>query len=81
MYELQKAYALLLGVLHKVGYNSYRTNIAISKAIKNWRLIPKLLEIGTVRHFVESYNEQKKIFKAVKKDIRENLQSNDFALI
>ncbi|XWV26905.1 hypothetical protein QJ857_gp0145 [Tupanvirus soda lake] len=69
-YEFQKAYALLLGVLHKVNYNSYRTGIAIGKAIKNWNNIPQLMHIATVSHFVKSYLNEKSKFKAFKEQMK-----------
>ena len=58
-YEFQKAYALLLGVLHKVGYNPYRSGIAIKKAIINWRNLPQLMHIKTVAHVVSVYKTEK----------------------
>lgn len=64
LYEFQKAYALLLGVLHKTGYNSYRTGIAINKAILTWSNIPALLNISTMKHVISSYwREHKKYDK------------------
>jgi len=59
LYNIQKAYALLLGVLHKVHYNSYRMNIALNRAIKNWKNITALQHVGTVTHLVKSYYDQK----------------------
>ncbi|XWV25566.1 putative protein kinase [Tupanvirus deep ocean] len=77
-YEFQKAYALLLGVLHKVKYNPYRTGIAIGKAIKNWKNIPELMHIRTVAHFVKSYLNQKNKFKAFKEQMNiEPLQAKN----
>lgn len=68
-YEFQKAYALLLGVLHKVNYNSYRTGIAIGRAIKNWNNLPKILEIETVSHVVKTYWHEHKQYKKIKKQL------------
>jgi hypothetical protein len=64
-YEFQKAYALLLGVLHKVNYNSYRMGIALQKAIINWRNLPKLLEVRTVAAVSKMYWDEKKKFDAI----------------
>ena len=68
-YEFQKAYALLLGVLHKVGYNSYRTSIAIRKAIVNWSNIPELMHVGTVSHLVKSYINQRSKYNDFKQQL------------
>ena len=68
-YEFQKAYALLLGVLHKVGYNSYRTNIAIRKAIINWSNIPELVHVGTVSHLTQSYINQRNKYNDFKQQL------------
>lgn len=59
LYEFQKAYALLLGVLYKTGYNSYRSGIAIKKAIFNWSNIPALVELKTMKHVISSYWSEK----------------------
>lgn len=73
-YEFQKAYALLLGVLHKVGYNSYRSSIALKRAILNWHNLPKLIHIGTVSHLISSYWEQSNKYNDLdqKRDINVN---------
>lgn len=63
LYEFQKAYALLLGVLHKVHYNSYRSSIMITKAIKNLGNITKLSKISTVTHAISIYNREKNLNK------------------
>ncbi len=69
MYEIQKAYALLLGVLHKVGYNSYRTGIAINKAVVSWENITELVHVGTVAHFIKTYRHEKNIYENIEKEI------------
>lgn len=66
-YEFQKAYALLLGVLHKTGYSSYRSNIIISKAINNWKNIKNIVHIGTVTHLTKLYSQQKSKYNQLKK--------------
>lgn len=58
-YEFQKAYALLLGVLHKVGYNPYRSGIAIGKAIVNWGNIKELMHLSTVIYVTKKYWEER----------------------
>lgn len=68
-YEFQKAYALLLGVLHKVGYNPYRSGIAIKKAIINWRNLPQLLHIKTVAHVLSIYKSEKEKYNRLQSEI------------
>lgn len=63
LYEFQKAYALILGVLHKVHYNSYRTNIMIKHAISSWKNLSKLSHFSTVKHAIQSYSAQKSKYK------------------
>ena len=58
-YEFQKAYVLLLGVLAKVGYSSYRIGFVMKKAIMNWELLPKLMEISTIAKIVKTYYQEK----------------------
>jgi len=70
-YEFQKAYALLMGVLHKTGYNSYRTGIAINKAIINWKNITELKNIGTVSHVIKTYWTEHNKFNDFKKELLE----------
>lgn len=53
--ELQKAYALLLGVLSKTGYNSYRMSMAIKTGVLNWGHLPKLLNVVTTSNVLSSY--------------------------
>lgn len=71
-YELQKAYALLLGVLSKVGYNSYRIGIAMRKSIVNWENIPKLLDVGLVKDTISIYWEESKKFEEIEKNIKQD---------
>jgi serine/threonine protein kinase len=59
--ELQKAYALLLGVLSKTGYNSYRMNMAIKTGVLTWSLFPKLFHFTTTSSVLSTYwNEKSK---------------------
>lgn len=53
--ELQKAYALLLGVLAKTGYNSYRMGMAIKTGVLSWGHLPKLLNVGTTYTILSAY--------------------------
>lgn len=57
-YEFQKAYVLLLGVLKKTGYGSYRISIVMKKALRNWKNIPQLLNLSTTVHAVKIYNRE-----------------------
>lgn len=66
-YEFQKAYALLLGVLHKVGYNSYRASIAMRKAIANVHHIKKLIHVKMVSQAIKTYVIEHKKFNEIKK--------------
>lgn len=79
-YEFQKAYALLLGVLHKVGYNSYRSGIAIGKAIKNWRNIKAALHVGTTAYVVKEYLRESSKSKNIRKHISSNLTENSIPI-
>lgn len=71
-YELQKAYALLIGVLDKVHYSEYRANIIIRKAIINIKNIPKLSHFKTVIHISAIYLREKRIFNSYKNEIYES---------
>jgi len=62
-YELQKAYALILGVLNKAGYNSYRANLVMSKAIKNTKHLPKISKLNTVISVIKTYLDERKKYK------------------
>lgn len=53
--EFQKAYALLLGVLHSTGYSGYRVGIAIKKAIVNWKNLKKIYKVKTLYNIVRVY--------------------------
>jgi hypothetical protein len=65
-YEFQKAYALLLGVLHKVGYNGYRTGIFIKKCILTPANLKLLFRVKSVVHVISIYNRENKTFKEFK---------------
>ena len=72
-YDLQKAYLLLLGVLNKVGYNSYRLGIVINKAIKNWKNIPKLANIGTTADIIKIYTREWNKYKKINNNLNKIL--------
>lgn len=76
-YEFQKAYALLLGVLTKVGYNSYRTGIAIKKAIFNIKNITELRHVGTVVHVLKSYKNEKSKYDNLVSTVGSNIQPTE----
>lgn len=57
--QLQKAYIRLLGVLTDVGYNSYRFNIAVSKAIVNMENVPELRHVALVAKVLGWYAREK----------------------
>jgi hypothetical protein len=58
-YELQKAYALILGVLHSTGYNSYRMNIVLKQAIATMQHWKVAKHITAMAHIVKIYFEEK----------------------
>jgi hypothetical protein len=64
--DFQKAYALLLGVLDSIGYESIRTNIFIKKAFYNWRNLSILKHIKSVTKFIKIYFSEKKKYKSLK---------------
>ena len=70
-YEFQKAYSLLLGVLHKTGYSEYRSTIAITKAIYNLKNITKITNLGTMANLLQTVLEEKSKFDKLKEEILE----------
>lgn len=77
LYQLQKAYILLLGVLAKTKYSSYRMNVILKKAIKNWRNLKIMTNVNTLNHVLTIYMREKsendKLIKEIK-NISENSQ-------
>lgn len=69
--ELQKAYALLLGVLAKTGYSSYRMNMAIRSGVLNWGHLPKLLNVATTVNILRSYRSESSKYKSLISSIEE----------
>ena len=79
-YEFQKAYALILGVLHKVGYNSYRTGIAIKRAIVNWSNLTEVVHVGAVGHVVKKYWEESGKYDELKKRLDQGSTASDLSI-
>lgn len=75
-YELQKAYALLLGVLSKCGYNSYRMGIALKHAILTLQHWKKLRHVSTISHIVKLYvSERHKMMELLESLNKHELQT------
>lgn len=53
--ELQKAYTLLLGVLAKTSYNSYRMNMAMRSAILSWKHLSKIYNVRSTANIISIY--------------------------
>ena len=49
---------ILLGVLMKTSYSSYRIGIIMKKAIIRWGNIPELLNISTFSHIISIYQRE-----------------------
>lgn len=72
-YELQKAYALLLGVLSKTNYSSYRIAHMTKRAIMDIKNAgPALSHIGTTINLTTIYFREKNIYNEYKKNIESN---------
>ena len=81
-YEFQKAYLLLLGVLYKVGYSSYRMQIAMNKAFSIWTTIKEgMLNISTefsgLTNAAKIYLLESNKFSSLKKEIKINKKSSE----
>ena len=63
--ELQKAYALLLGVLAKTGYSSYRMGMAIKTGVLNWGHVQKFTHVGTTYDTLASYWAESSKYKTL----------------
>lgn len=82
--ELQKAYALLLGVLAKTEYSSYRMNMAIRSGIVRWQSAGVLTHPKTVIDVAKTYWEESseynkikdRIFKKVEEKTKESIKDN-----
>jgi len=69
--EIQKGYALLLGVLAKAGYSSYRMGKAIKTGVVRWGHVGKLLNIGTTYNIIKFYWSESSKYKELRKKIEE----------
>jgi hypothetical protein len=77
LFELQKAYALLMGVLHKAKYEPTRLEIILSKAILNTGHITKLINFGTSMELISVLLHERSIFKKQVDKLTKRLQSRD----
>ena len=80
-YELQKAYSLLLGVLYKVDYSSYRLNDALRRGIASWAHWTKIFKITTFRKLITCYwkeNTKHKKAEKIIENIKFNQSTNSF---
>jgi len=73
--EFQKAYGLLLGVLTKINYNSYRTSKAIKTAIITMKNLKKLANIKSTKFLLITYYREYKNLRTLKKSFQ-NLDIN-----
>lgn len=69
--ELQKAYALLLGVLAKTGYSSYRMGMAIKTGVLSWGHLPKLLNVATTYKVISAYRNESSKYGELKEMLEE----------
>ena len=69
LYEFQKAYALLLGVLNKTGYNPYRTGWAIKKAIVQFGNVP-FSKPGKIFSLYKDYATESSCYDKLRKEIK-----------
>ena len=69
-YEFQKGYALLLGVLNKTGYSSYRLGMAMKEAIIRLGNIPELSNVSTVYHAINTYRSESAEYEKIKKSVK-----------
>jgi hypothetical protein len=63
IYEFQKAYTLLLGVLKQTQYDAYRMNYVMSQAILNCGHIGKLFYVERVVNIVKIFYREKEIYE------------------
>jgi hypothetical protein len=72
LYEFQKAYLLLLGVLSNIGYNSNRTSIIISKIFSIWNFdnIKLLSNISGLFNAGKFYYQEKDKFEKIRDGIK-----------
>lgn len=63
LYEFQKAYTLLLGVLSQMKYDGYRMSFAINKAIMTCEHLGKIMYITKISKIYKWYNREAEIYK------------------
>lgn len=63
LYEFQKAYTLLLGVLFQTKYNFFRMNYAIKQAIMNCEHLSKIFHVTKVIQISKMYLREKAIYE------------------
>jgi serine/threonine protein kinase len=72
LYEFQKAYALILGVLKQVKYDGTRMEHIMRKSIVNMQAATKIVHVTTVGKFVSNYLKEMSKFNALDKKINGN---------
>lgn len=65
--EFQKAYSLILGVLKKINYNSYRTAKSIQKAILTYKNLNKLTNVKSIIYLLQILIKERNKFKELEK--------------
>ncbi|AKI80441.1 putative protein kinase-like [Acanthamoeba polyphaga mimivirus] len=68
-YNLQRAYCLLLGVLHKSNYSSYRLYHIISKSIINWSNLQSLFNVKNTYYLLTIYQREKAVYNKLLKQL------------
>lgn len=74
-YEFQKAYALLLGVLSKTGYNSARIGMAARKAIVQFSNVP-FSKPGKIYDLWTKWDKQSNIYEYLRERINGEINKN-----
>jgi len=78
--EFQKAYALLLGVLDNLGYNSYRTRMAMNKMIKNIESLKLLKHPITIAKIIKKYYDEYKNHKKIINLLNNNIKLKKYLM-
>jgi hypothetical protein len=73
--EIQKAYALLLGVLAKTGYNSYRMSLAIKTGVLTWGHLPKITNVTTAYNLIKYYWNESSRYEERKQKIIDSMKN------
>ena len=72
--EIQKAYALLLGVLSKTGYNSYRMSLAIKTGVLTWGHLSKITNVTTAYNLIKYYWNESSRYEELKQKIIDSMK-------